>query len=130
MAECGDMTKLKEDSSRVVLIADKGVTMVVMDHQDYTDKAMALLQDNTTYQTINKGPSSKLKNRLISTLKDIKLAAGLTTNKYKQLYPTSAILSKFYGLPKIHKAGTPLRPIVSSRGSVTYGVGQGIVTNH
>ena len=30
--------------------------------------------------------------------------------------------SKFYGLPKIHKPGTPLRPIVSSCGSVTYGV--------
>ena len=29
---------------------------------------------------------------------------------------------KFYGLPKIHKTGNPLRPIVSSRGSVTYGV--------
>ena len=29
---------------------------------------------------------------------------------------------KFYGLPKIHKTGTPLRPIVSSRGSITYGV--------
>ena len=28
----------------------------------------------------------------------------------------------FYGLPKIHKTGNPLRPIVSSRGSVTYGV--------
>ena len=29
---------------------------------------------------------------------------------------------KFYGLPKIHKTGNLLRPIVSSRGSVTYGV--------
>ena len=29
---------------------------------------------------------------------------------------------KFYGLPRIHNANTPLRPIVSSRGSVTYGV--------
>ena len=29
---------------------------------------------------------------------------------------------KFYGLPKIHKPDTPLRPIVSSHGSVTYGV--------
>ena len=27
---------------------------------------------------------------------------------------------KFYGLPKIHKEGTPLRPIVSSIGAVTY----------
>ena len=29
---------------------------------------------------------------------------------------------KFYVLPKIHKPDTPLRPIVSSCGSVTYGV--------
>ena len=29
---------------------------------------------------------------------------------------------KFYGLLKIHKVGTPLRPIVSSRSSITYGV--------
>ena len=27
---------------------------------------------------------------------------------------------KFYGLPKIHKEGTPLRPMVSSTGAVTY----------
>ena len=38
------------------------------------------------------------------------------------MYPTGCVLPKFYGLPKIHKTGTPLRPIVSSRGSVTYGV--------
>ena len=32
------------------------------------------------------------------------------------------VLPKFYGLPQIHKTGNPLRPIVSSRGSVTYGL--------
>ena len=38
------------------------------------------------------------------------------------MYPTGCVPPKFYGLPKIHKTGNPLRPIVSSRGSVTYGV--------
>ena len=38
------------------------------------------------------------------------------------MYPTGCVLPKFYGLPKIHKNRHPLRPIVSSRGSVTYGV--------
>ena len=46
----------------------------------------------------------------------------LNTTKYKQLYSTSAVSPNFYGLPKIHNAGTTLRPIVSSRGSITYGV--------
>ena len=36
--------------------------------------------------------------------------------------PEACIPPKFYGLPKIHKPDTPLRPIVSSCGSVTYGV--------
>ena len=39
---------------------------------------------------------------------------------YKKVYPTGAGLPKLYGLQKIHKAGVPLRPIVSSRGSVSY----------
>ena len=38
------------------------------------------------------------------------------------MYPTGCVPPKFYGLPKIHKPDTPLRPIVSSCGSVTYGV--------
>ena len=36
--------------------------------------------------------------------------------------PTGCVLPKFYGLPKIHKPDTALRPIVSSCGPVTYGV--------
>ena len=38
---------------------------------------------------------------------------------YNTKYPTGCTPPKFYGLPKIHKTGTPIRPIVSSKGSVT-----------
>ena len=38
------------------------------------------------------------------------------------MYPTGYGAPKFYGLLKIHKQGTPLRPILSSCGLVTYGV--------
>ena len=96
--------------------------MVIMDQQDYNNKAQALLQDTNTYKVLPKDPTPQLKNKLITLLKSIKPTGGLSTQKYKQLYPTSAVPPKFYGLPKIHKTGTPLRPIVSSRGSITYGV--------
>ena len=112
----------KQDNTRVVLTADKGVAMVIMDQQDYNNKAQALLQDTNTYKVLHKDPTPQLKNKLITLLKNIKQTGGLSTPKYKQLYPTSAVPPKFYGLPKIHKTGTPLRPIVSSRGSITYGV--------
>ena len=38
------------------------------------------------------------------------------------MYPTGCVPPKFYGLPKTQKLDTPLRCIVSSCGSVTYGV--------
>ena len=55
-------------------------------------------------------------------LKRVKHQTGLDSLTYKSMYPTGCVPPKFYGLPKIHKPDTPLRPIMSSCGSVTYGV--------
>ena len=121
-SQCRALTELKKDNTRVVLTVDKGVAMVIMDQEDYTNKAQALLQDTNTYKVLPKDPTPQLKNKLITLLKDIKQTGGLTTQKYKQLYHTSAVSPKFYGLPQIHKTGTPLRPNVSSRRSITCGV--------
>ena len=95
--------------------------MVVMDRQDYINKANQLLNQNT-YNVISKDPTNTIKNKLINILKNIKTKSGLSTNTYKSMYPTGCVPPKFYGLPKIHKPDTPLMPIVSSCGSVTYGV--------
>ena len=86
-----------------------------MDREDYTDKALSLLADTNTYKTISKDPTTKLKNKLSQTLRDIKNQGGLSDHSYRKVYLTSAVAPKFYGLLKIHKGGIPLRPIVSRR---------------
>ena len=106
----------------MVLTADKGVALVVIDKSDYIKKAKELLQDTNTYRTIQVDPTSKLKNKLINILRKIKAETGMQENTYRKMYPTGASPPKFYGLPKIHKKNIPLRPIVSSIGSVSYGV--------
>ena len=78
--------------------------------------------NSETYRTIPKDPANKIKAQLITKLRRIKRENNLVEGTYKAMYPTGWIPPKFYGLPKIHKTGNPLRPIVSSRGSVTYGV--------
>ena len=95
--------------------------MVIMDRQHYINKANQLL-NQSTYKVITKDPTNTIKNKLINILKSIKTKTGLGTNTYKSMYPTGCVPPKFYGLPKIHKPDTPLRPIVSSCGFVTYGV--------
>ena len=71
-SQCRALTQLKQDNSRVILTADKGVAMVVMDKQEYTNKAQALLDDTNTYKVLHKDPTPQLKNKLINLLKDIK----------------------------------------------------------
>ena len=124
--ECRAIKELRKDQSRVVLTVDKGVAMVVMDKEDYTDKVLSLLTDTRTYWIINKDPTTRLKNKFNNTLRDIKQTGGLSYSSYRKVYPTHAVPPKFYVFPKIHKVGTPLRPIVSSRGSITYGVAKGL----
>ena len=95
--------------------------MVIMDRQDYINKVNQLLNQNT-YRSIARDPNISIKNKLINILKRVKNQTGLDSNTYKSMYPTGCVPPKFYGLPKIHKPDMPLRPIVSSCGSVTYGV--------
>ena len=45
---------------------------------------------------------------------------GISDTVYKRLYSTGAGAPKFYGLPKIHKEGMPMMPIVSSIGAASY----------
>ena len=90
-----------------------------MNKEDYNKKALELL-DQPTYKIIATDPTIKCKNKLISLLKTIKSEGGIDEVTYKKLYPTGSGTPKFYGLPKVHKAGMPLRPIVSSIGAVTY----------
>ena len=114
--------KLRRDNTRMVLTTDKGVSMVVMDKEDYNTKSEELLQP-PTYHILNTDldPTNRHKNKLISLLKSIKAEGGIDETTYKKLYTTGATTPKYYWLPKVHRKDTPLRPIVSSIGSVAYG---------
>ena len=115
------LNQLKKDKDRVVLTADKGVAMVVMDKEDYIKKAESLLAQ-PAYKTIDRDPTIQIKAKLINKLRNVKKDTNMDKGMYKTMYSTGYTPPKFYGLPKIHKIGTPLRSIISSRGSVTYGV--------
>ena len=119
--EIKGLAELRNNKVRLVLTVDRGVVMVVIDKEDYLQKADYLLVQ-LAYRTIDRDPTSKLKDKLITTLRRIKRDTNMDEGMYKTMYPTGCNPPKFYGLPIFHKTGTPLRPIVYSRGSVTYGV--------
>ena len=104
-----------------MLTTDKAVAMVVMDRKEYIDKTTNLLSQ-PAYSTIDKDSTKRFKAKCITLLRKLKRDTGLGDHIYKYIYPIGCSSLKFYCIPKIHKANTLLRPIVSSRGSVTYEV--------
>ena len=118
---------LREDSSRIVLTADKGVALVVMDKNQYVEKCMDLLNDTKTYQPC-KDTTKKLHRDVQESLRKLNREHGTSRLHdwsklyYNRLLPTgnSSPAPRFYGLPKIHKTNCPMRPIVSACGTATY----------
>ena len=64
--------EVKRDRDCIVLTADKGVAMVIMDRQDYINKANNLL-NQPIYRAIPWNPTNTIKNKLINILKGLKI---------------------------------------------------------
>ena len=52
------ITELKKDNTRIILTADTGVSLVVLNKEDYVKKADELLHQ-PTYRTISSDPTTK-----------------------------------------------------------------------
>lgn len=106
---------LGADDSIAIVRPDKGKGVVVMDKLDYLSKMGRILNDKTKFREI-KGEvfdiTVKLEDRLNRMLRSIKDKIGSVI--FNNLYASGSVPGVMYGLPKVHKLGIPLRPIVSS----------------
>ena len=100
---------LKDNANLTILPADKGNATVVLNTSDYKQKISSLLQD-PAYRKLTKDPTDSIKRKTTALLKK----SSLTEEARQQLGPAGSRPPRLYGLPKIHKEGIPLRPIVSN----------------
>ena len=114
------LKEMKAWKEEVILPADKGNATVIMKKEDYNGKLQELLSDPATYRKLNKDPTSTQEAKVSRVLKKLEKNNELPTNLYNRLRPTGSLPPRIYGLPKIHKPSTPLRPIVSCIKSPTY----------
>ena len=94
--------ELKRDKTTVILTADKGVSLVAMDKEEYINKAEELL-NQPTYKPISIDPTTKYKTKLISLLKVIKTEGGMNEALYKRLYPQGQGPPNSMGSPRFIK---------------------------
>jgi len=94
--------------------ADKGNITVTLDRVHYIDSVNELLKDTTTYEIIQKNPVKKVELKLNELLKRWLTLGFISKQESYSLKGSDCVLSKAYGLPKIHKENVPFRIIVSS----------------
>lgn len=93
--------------------SDKGGHTVVIYTRDYDLAITKMLSDSDTYATLGGSPLTDLvakEAKLMNILRKNFKSQALVTTAYE---PKVKQLARFYGLPKVHKDGFQLRPIVS-----------------
>ena len=110
---------LKRKKDIVITKADKGNTIVILDRLDYNRKALLLLDDVATYEKLRSNPYLNATESFRKNLK--RIASKCPDPKFFDRFRTiNPSIPYFYGLPKTHKVGVPLRPIISSCNAVTH----------
>jgi hypothetical protein len=77
---------LKKDPDRVILSADKGNCVVVIDKHEYREKALSLLNDRNTYSILKSDPTEKTQKVLTAKLLLLRKSNIISKATYEKLY--------------------------------------------
>lgn len=112
-----DLIKNIKEKNCVYVKADKGNKLVILGKEDYEFR-MTNVIDELTCKQITRNPLPKMVRESDELRKKVSEKFGL---RYKwSLNVSNPTVAKLYGLPKIHKVGNKMRPIVSSINTPSY----------
>ena len=111
---------LLKTANIIIKLADKGGKIVIWDRTAYLSEANRQLGDSKYYQVVEYNPLPKLIMDISTFLSFLKSQLLIEHDIFLFLNPlNNSRTPLFYMLPKIHKEGTPGRPIISGCGSPT-----------
>ncbi|XP_070581465.1 uncharacterized protein [Ptychodera flava] len=105
-------TQLKNREDIVIKPADKGGSIVVMDTTWYATECHKQLQDTQFYEQLPCDPTEQYTDQLQKKINRWKRKGWISNKTASHLLPPEPKPGHFYGLPKVHKKDTPLRPII------------------
>ncbi|XP_036347364.1 uncharacterized protein LOC118756725, partial [Rhagoletis pomonella] len=108
--------KLKNNNV-ITTKADKGNTTVLMNRDEYIQKTEQLIKE-TRCRKLAKDPTEEYQATIKETIK--KATKIIKPNQIHTLTIMNPSAPPMNALPKIHKLGTPMRPIINHRSAPSY----------
>jgi hypothetical protein len=103
----------------VITQADKGNSTVVLDKQEYEEK-LVRVTETETFMKLKKDPTEAEARKVTKLLTECEKRGEISREERLRLTVKAPRCPVLFGLPKLHKEGVPLRPIVSFIDSPTY----------
>ncbi len=119
-AEHRALEELSKDTTIIITKADKGNAVVIQNKDDYLNKVHSLLTSGGKFNQLNGDETVKRETRLHNYLLKLNKDDEIDDETYKRVYPCGSRAGVMYGLPKIHKEGVPVRPIISACGTYNF----------
>ena len=122
------LTKLFLKKHNLVAVPfDKGTGFCVMKAPEYESKLMDILSLPQFEQVVTtrknaKDATIKEQERICDALSKLRDEDKIQEELCDKLKPCGSQPPRLYGLAKVHKANTPLRPVLSMPGSAYYGI--------
>ena len=116
------LENLAKNKNIIISKADKGNAVVIQDVEDYKSKVMAILNTGGKFKSLPKDPTITREGKLVRKLNELWKRRKLDTNILSTIKPCGARAGVMYGLPKVHKDGLPIRPIISAIKTYNYGL--------
>ena len=109
--------ELKRKKDLIITRPDKGSGVVLLDRQDYVKKMEPILSQTTKFRKLGKADKQDRTLQEERSLQAFLLKASqrkdLPDKVYDEIRPVGTSRPRMYGVPKTHKEGVPLRPILS-----------------
>ena len=118
-AEEKAMRDLLNNDNIVIRPADKGSGIVILDADQYKEELFNEMDDNKTYQKINKDPTQTIRNKVKKLVTDMYKRGSINEDLKKYMLPSDCGAGKLQANPKLHKNNMPVRTIVNGRNHPT-----------
>jgi hypothetical protein len=120
------LSSLRSNDDLVICRPDKGNAIVLLDRCDYVQKMSLVLADSTKFERdeFQIDLTHKIEKQVSSSVSRLAQQHVISRATAKSLTPSGSCIPKLYGLPKTHKDGMPLRPILSMVNTPTHRLAQ------
>jgi len=96
---------------------------VIQNKKDYLEKVQKLMDldsKNSKFKKLKRDMTVTRERNLQNRIRDLRKNNEINEEIFKQIMPKGSKAGVLYGLPKIHKDGAPIRPIISAVGTYNY----------